>query len=849
MVHFYKSHKKYFFILVGICLFIYLRSIGNGYNLDDELVTIQHPLTAPENGLDLQAIFTSPYSIEKFGYTYGYRPMVHLSFALEHLLFGESAAMSHLVNLLLYTLTVLFLVYFLTEWLGRQHFFLVSLSCLLFAIHPLHVEVVASIKNRDELLAFLAALLAMHAYLRQVDGIKIKYLLASFIFTIIALLSKKTAIPVLVLIPFLDILYHQRFQKTSLLLLLPTLLYALWVGLDFSASFYPYSAYLLICVLLVYFVWHHFSKWQESEVFKQPFFQLTVYLLLCVGVIYFAINTNIMVSLLLVFAALRAIRQAHYYLLWPIIATYLFFSIYFKQVFFSEVILISVLFAAPHYFKGPKLSKWASVISGLLALSAILIVLQNVLYVTAFLMYGVIAYFFYRSKVQIALILSIFQCVFTLCTRDFNFATVFFTSLLALQWLQDISKQKWFFRFYFVVLSLLIVSLGILALPKPSFQDATQIDTKVLIANSNQVSERNGIKEGRPLEFVENPLVYKHTFQQKAATSLQVVSTYLKLHFFPYPLRYYYGYKTVEVHQMSEWTSLLSLLLLLLLMLIAFYCYHSQRIVTLSLLLFVVPLLLASNWFVLIAGMIAERHTYASTLGFSLLLAWAIYKLKANSWEELRLQSRSGFLFYTVTICFITLSFVRVGAWQTPIVLMETDQQACQQSAHAHSLLATSYIKVATEDVNLTFEEKQVRIDQAISAMRRAIRIFPYLYNYHFDLGRFYVLKNDYAAAFTAFENAYKLVPENPLAIDELVKCSFDLNRTKETIFYGEKLLLIVGPQEKTVELMAFQALTTQDFSAAQKWSKYGIKHFAGNPNFNRLLQDAQNYRIVNKSK
>lgn len=849
MVHFYKSHKKYFFILVGVCLFIYLRSISNGYNLDDELVTIQHPLTAPENGLDIQAIFTSPYSIEKFGYTYGYRPMVHLSFALEHLLFGESPAMSHLVNLLLYAMTVLFLVYFLTEWLGRQHFFLVSLSCLLFAVHPLHVEVVASIKNRDELLAFLAALLAMHAYLRQVDGNKIKYLLASFVFTIIALLSKKTAIPILVLIPFLDILYHQRFQKSSLLLLLPTLLCALWVGLDFGASFYPYAAYLLICVLLLYFVWHHFSKWQESGVFKQPFFLSAFYLLLCVGIVFFAININITLSLLLVFAAIRAIRKANYYLLWPIIATYLFFSIYFKQVFFAEVILISVLFTAPKYFNGPQLIRWTFFISGLLALSAIFIVLQNVFYVFAFLTYGVIAFFYYRSKVHIALILSLFQCVFTLYTRDYNFATVFFTSLLALQWLQDILKQKWFPRFYFVVLSLLVVSQGILALPKLQFQEATKIDTKVLIANSNQVSEKNGIKEGRPLEFVENPLVYKHTFQQKAATSLHVVSSYLKLHFFPYPLRYYYGYKTVEVHQMSEWTSVLSLLLLLLLMLIAFYSYRSQRIVTLSLLLFVVPLLLASNWFVLIAGMIAERHTYASTLGFSLLLAWAIYKLKANSWEELRLKSRSGFLFYTVTICFITLSFVRVGAWQSPIVLMETDQKACQHSAHAHSLLATSYIKAATEDPLLMQDQKLILIDKAIAEMKKAIQIFPYLYNYHFDLGRFYVLNNDYQSASSSFENAYRLVPNNPLALDELVKCSFDLNRTKETIFFGQKLVQIIGPNEKTIELMAFQALTTQDFPAAKKWSKYGMKHFPGNPNFSRLLQDAEDKRIVSKGK
>jgi len=314
-------------------------------------------------------------------------------------------------------------------------------------------------------------------------------------------------------------------------------------------------------------------------------------------------------------------------------------------------------------------------------------------------------------------------------------------------------------------------------------------------------------------------------------------------------LRFYYGYKTVTIHNIGEIRSILSIILILLFGFGAVWFYKKQPLLSLGIFLFTIPLLMASNWFVLIAGMIAERHTYASTLGFSLLLAWAIYKLKANSWEELRLKSRSGFLFYTVTICFITLSFVRVGAWQSPIVLMETDQKACQHSAHAHSLLATSYIKAATEDPLLMQDQKLILIDKAIAEMKKAIQIFPYLYNYHFDLGRFYVLNNDYQSASSSFENAYRLVPNNPLALDELVKCSFDLNRTKETIFFGQKLVQIIGPNEKTIELMAFQALTTQDFSEAKKWAKYGMKHFPGNPNFSRLLQDAKDKRIVTKGK
>jgi tetratricopeptide (TPR) repeat protein len=257
---------------------------------------------------------------------------------------------------------------------------------------------------------------------------------------------------------------------------------------------------------------------------------------------------------------------------------------------------------------------------------------------------------------------------------------------------------------------------------------------------------------------------------------------------------------------------------------------------------------MASNWFVLIAGMVAERHTYAATIGFSLLLGLLFTTFKINSWAQLKQKRPLGILFFILVFGFTIQSFTRVAAWKSPIVLMETDASACRASAHANSLLATSYIKSATEDLTLSGAEKEARIDQAIFHMKKAIQIFPYLFNYEFDLGRFYVLKGDLKRACVEFEKAHRLVPSNPLALDELVKCNFDLNRTRETLYFGARLLDAVGPQEKTLELMAYQALTSQDFAAAQKWASKGLQAFAANPNFSRLLADAQTKRIIHKN-
>jgi hypothetical protein len=848
MFAFYKSHQKLLLLLIVSCLVIYLKSIGNGYNLDDELVTIQHPLTAPENGLDLQAIFTSPYSIEKFGYTYGYRPMVHLSFAIEHQLFGESPAMSHFVNLLLYVLTVLFLAYFLTEWLGAQHFFVIGLSSLFFAIHPLHVEVVASIKNRDELLAFLAALLSLHAYFRSIDVFKIKYFIYMFIFGAIALLSKKTAIPLLVLIPLLDIIYHQRFRKTTLLLWTPLLLMSLWVGLDFSPVFFTFAVAVVIILILAFLIWNQYPKWVQKGVFTSAFFSWLACAVICALAIFLAVQVHISLSLILVFPVIYAFQRAKYPLLIMVSVVLFYLGIYFKQAVFVEVIYLSTILFIPKLWRLSQTLRWLFIVNAILALLTSIWIIEHLYYLTALMTFGLSAFFFYRSRIGVALFISIFQTVFTLVTGDFNFASVYLSTLLFAFWIGNFPKMEFIQRSFYTLMGCLVFCFGFIALPQPKFAEPTKIDKQILISQSNQISQKNGVKEGRPLEFVENPLVYPHAKQEKLATSLQVVTTYLKLHVLPYPLRYYYGYKTTTVHSLSEGWSIISLVLVSLLFFAAFLFYKENRMLTVGVLLLLIPLLMASNWFVLIAGMVAERHTYAATIGFSLLLGLLFTTFKINSWAQLKQKRPLGILFIILVFGFTIQSFTRVAAWKSPIVLMETDASACRASAHANSLLATSYIKSATEDPTLSGIEKEARIDQAIFHMKKAIQIFPYLFNYEFDLGRFYVLKGDLKRACVEFEKAHRLVPSNPLALDELVKCNFDLNRTRETLYFGARLLDAVGPQEKTLELMAYQALTSQDFTAAQKWANKGLQAFAANPNFSRLLADARAKRIIHKN-
>ena len=149
------SNNKYYFILLAIVLLVFGNTLFNGYNLDDNLVTQKHVLTS--KGLSsINKIFSQSYYSNNVDLGFGYRPVVLLSFAIEHQFLGENAKTSHFINLILYAIAVLLLFKLLLSYTGEKGILLAFLASILFAIHPIHAEVVASIKNRDEILLIRA---------------------------------------------------------------------------------------------------------------------------------------------------------------------------------------------------------------------------------------------------------------------------------------------------------------------------------------------------------------------------------------------------------------------------------------------------------------------------------------------------------------------------------------------------------------------------------------------------------------------------------------------------------------------------------------------------------------------
>lgn len=222
------SQRFIYPILVLWVFLFYGNTIKNTFALDDELVTCtdrqEHPLVS--KGISgIPKIFTSTYASND-EQNYEYRPLVLTSFAIEKSVFGSSDAwvhISHLIQLLLYALLGLIVFSTLNTLFGPSKYHVAFVITLLFLSLPIHSEVVNSLKNRDELLSMLFSLLALRSALGFVDSRNLKSLVFTLLYLLLALLSKKTAMPMLVLIP-VALVYFRSVSWKSVALLAGTLL-------------------------------------------------------------------------------------------------------------------------------------------------------------------------------------------------------------------------------------------------------------------------------------------------------------------------------------------------------------------------------------------------------------------------------------------------------------------------------------------------------------------------------------------------------------------------------------------------------------------------------------------------
>ena len=133
-------------LLLAACCLTYANSLGGAFTYDDKAVVRDNPrIRAPEKVGD---VFLTPYFGGSRGTGTVYRPVLLLSFGAQWWVHGGDAAGYHAVNILLHAAATLLFFRLLLRLPVPP-----PAACgaaLLFAVHPIHVEAIASVVGRGE---------------------------------------------------------------------------------------------------------------------------------------------------------------------------------------------------------------------------------------------------------------------------------------------------------------------------------------------------------------------------------------------------------------------------------------------------------------------------------------------------------------------------------------------------------------------------------------------------------------------------------------------------------------------------------------------------------------------------
>lgn len=828
-------------LVLGFFAFaLYSNTIPNSYALDDELVTRNHPLTS--QGIKaIPEIFTSYYYDNKVGNYYEYRPVVLSSYAIEHSLVGDNPHVSHTINALLYGLLCVVLFFVLRSLVLDRNWLFPALATLLFAAHPIHTEVVASIKNRDELFSFLFGISALFwalKYARQGTAKEYVIFLVLMVFTV---MSKRTNLTYTVIIPLAACWLSQASLVRLLTISFPLMLIVLFFSPIHGQDNNGYLAGAIIAFPVFVWtiktlltqgwigIWGPLStstkalisysvqakpigtKQQQQprliDELRNNWVPIGALLLLSLGslaAMYLDLRAIMWICLVLILSStfFVQLRFKHYPTLFALLTTGIIAANF--SLFVVTVLVVFLLFTY-------RLVLQESFITKLSMLFAVIVTLAFVFLskgqedntgffiITFAWLIGYYTILRFRPKYRkvlpvMMILLSIYN--FYITSSDiFHWVLPLVVGIFLL--LQPYFKQT-------VVLYWSLATVGILAILMVTVLPITRIANPLYDNNLGAYYANlpdpygDGLKNvtsvvpnaGREVDFVENPLAHVQDFKVRLATGSKVMGYYTYLMVAPLQFRYYYGYNQIPIVGFSSPVAWLCLIGYLALLVLSFWLYKRDALLSFSLLYMLLGLLFLSNIGVIITGIVAERLAFGTSLGFCMLLALLIIK-------GFKLPQAGPLAIKGLKPAFLGLVVLLVGAysvrtvwrntdWRDKETLYSHDAKISPNSAKTQQLMGNYYVGKGIEDE----ANREKYFKAAEPYLLRSLQVAPKFHNALFDMAYMYAMRDDCKNSLIYFDRfvAVSLLP--PKAYFSYALCLDMAGRYEESVKYYEKYLL-----------------------------------------------------------
>jgi len=220
-----KSPKNENWLIPAILIITFLAfipALGAGFvSLDDNEYVTNNPLLRQISNLKLLLI--TPVQGNQ-------HPLTMFSLFINYLISGEQAWSYHLFNLVFHLINC-WLVFKLVMLLSNRNTIIAFTTAILFGIHPMHVESVAWISERKDVLYGLFFIGGLISYTKYADTNSRNQYLLTILFLLLSLLSKPAAVIFPLTLFCIDLLRKRKMTMKLFLEKIPFFLLALIAGI------------------------------------------------------------------------------------------------------------------------------------------------------------------------------------------------------------------------------------------------------------------------------------------------------------------------------------------------------------------------------------------------------------------------------------------------------------------------------------------------------------------------------------------------------------------------------------------------------------------------------------------
>lgn len=199
------------YAVIAISTFIAYSSALTGQftNWDDLVYVVDNPLLKTFSLQSISRLLTE-------NYMGNYHPLTMLSLAVDRAIFGLNPFMFHLNNLLVHIVNSFLVLIFIRRLTGNLH--IGAIAGLIFGLHTFHVESVAWISERKDVLYTMFYLLALIFYLEFIKQRSVKWFVLSLLVFLLSCLSKGQAVTLSPTLVLLDIFLGRKWLSMPVLL-------------------------------------------------------------------------------------------------------------------------------------------------------------------------------------------------------------------------------------------------------------------------------------------------------------------------------------------------------------------------------------------------------------------------------------------------------------------------------------------------------------------------------------------------------------------------------------------------------------------------------------------------------